>query len=1075
MRAVIGARRPGGHRNSVEAMVPGWTKTGGAQSGANGIINAVLTGGGNTVRNALAGPVAPEVSIRDDAASRAHSATGDRSAAASRANSESERKRPSFADGLIKNVGAKAEAEASTSSSSGGLMKRAMTGGAAKKSVGIIDKPTQVTTYVAGRVSELSDTNVTDRGPSGLDVGLPYAQSSPPKSDSSKGDYSQTGELDDSIDIDLRRGKAGRSRSVASSGFSRFFAGLSTFMGRIFTSFSSTRGAPMQVASNRYAASATNMQTTTPKARNAMKSHISEPRDRESDSAHMPARPSMHKDLATVSIGRKSQPSFGAGDTTAPQPITGVGARASNAHPRHTAGAGPSTLQANSQNDNLNRQATNMVDGIPMDAEEFRLSIKVMCAVGKLYTYHVGYGDTVDASTGQKTTGRWEFFIGDGPLHLEERPDIRPPMQQLIDVETFAEKKKVVISQEVNTLLADYLDTIVQGEGKAYLLGDDVDLDILPRGPVVSLLENKIPALPGAIATSHYLESIKAHVPRCVSASIRDGHREFASEVRYCSCAFFGFPGLLDGCSSSSEAVQRIQKAFENVDKAMNIYEGEFLQFRCDEKGFLAVCCFGLMGKTHRDDAMRALHSALSVTNRMEKVGLKACCGVTTGILLCAFVGSTDRCEYTIFGDAINTSARLMVKSKARTGNFDILCDEVTQRLCMGQARFEEVQGIKLKGKAEGTKVFGVETLLKSNKGGDDGGNGPSDGVRREVAVFVGRENIVEQVMSTISDVIHGNSLSDVIIVSGEVGLGKSRLLQHSLEETRNRFGEQAICGAIQAEATGGGHVLAPWKRLMRSFVRQMEGKGDVYDDDFDPAEEDGDGVPVFKVEDMTQSLQHQTSQPPAAPSSKNGSEVRVDKPYSSFMSRSVAYGISEERPYDTGDQLHSSNEAGAAEAAALLGNGPTRVTRAAESGPLHPLAPTTSLTASGPINRLSIESNLPKAAARPRHKSGILASRTVSQKLFAGSPTPRDGRESADLHASTRAAGSVSRSQSLSKMALFSSLSKKSLIAGADGRSSLKSAASFHFSSRDKPVRLWLIHPALSIALLISFSLCSS
>jgi hypothetical protein len=98
-----------------------------------------------------------------------------------------------------------------------------------------------------------------------------------------------------------------------------------------------------------------------------------------------------------------------------------------------------------------------------------------------------------------------------------------------------------------------------------------------------------------------------------------------------------------------------------------------------------------------------------------------------------------------------------MVKSKKATGGFHILCDEVTQRLCTGQARFDEVHGITLKGKSEGTKIYGVETLLK--KGGEAAGAGPGE-QRREVTSFVGREAIVDQLMTKISDVVEQQTLS---------------------------------------------------------------------------------------------------------------------------------------------------------------------------------------------------------------------------------------------------------------------------------------------------------------------------
>lgn len=76
------------------------------------------------------------------------------------------------------------------------------------------------------------------------------------------------------------------------------------------------------------------------------------------------------------------------------------------------------------------------------------------------------------------------------------------------------------------------------------------------------------------------------------------------------------------------------------------------------------ICAFGLPGYLHEDDARRAIQSALEIQNALKAHGQDSAMGVTTGKLLCTLVGSTrQRCEYTMFGDSINLSARLMQKA----------------------------------------------------------------------------------------------------------------------------------------------------------------------------------------------------------------------------------------------------------------------------------------------------------------------------------------------------------------------------------------------------------------------------
>ena len=79
----------------------------------------------------------------------------------------------------------------------------------------------------------------------------------------------------------------------------------------------------------------------------------------------------------------------------------------------------------------------------------------------------------------------------------------------------------------------------------------------------------------------------------------------------------------------------------------------------------------------------------------MRERGGQACVGVTTGQLLCACVGSRVRAEYTVYGDAINLSARLMVKAKSGLG--EVLCDNTTYSLAQEAASFERLQPLMVR------------------------------------------------------------------------------------------------------------------------------------------------------------------------------------------------------------------------------------------------------------------------------------------------------------------------------------------------------------------------------------------
>lgn len=53
---------------------------------------------------------------------------------------------------------------------------------------------------------------------------------------------------------------------------------------------------------------------------------------------------------------------------------------------------------------------------------------------------------------------------------------------------------------------------------------------------------------------------------------------------------------------------------------ALIVHPSPILQFRCDEKGFLAICAFGLPGRSHEDGPARGIQAALAIVEAV-KVG----------------------------------------------------------------------------------------------------------------------------------------------------------------------------------------------------------------------------------------------------------------------------------------------------------------------------------------------------------------------------------------------------------------------------------------------------------------------
>ena len=123
-----------------------------------------------------------------------------------------------------------------------------------------------------------------------------------------------------------------------------------------------------------------------------------------------------------------------------------------------------------------------------------------------------------------------------------------------------------------------------------------------------------------------------------------------------------------------------------------------------DDKGSTLIAVFGLPPMAHEQDATRALLASLGLCARLYQMGKTASIGVTTGVAFCGVVGGNARREYSVLGDVVNLSARLMQRAQKEGGG--VLCDASTKYRVRGGLVFARFGTIKVKGKKVPVKVF---------------------------------------------------------------------------------------------------------------------------------------------------------------------------------------------------------------------------------------------------------------------------------------------------------------------------------------------------------------------------------
>lgn len=150
-------------------------------------------------------------------------------------------------------------------------------------------------------------------------------------------------------------------------------------------------------------------------------------------------------------------------------------------------------------------------------------------------------------------------------------------------------------------------------------------------------------------------------------------------------------------CKLIHGAVAVVQRELFNL-------EGVFCQFLQDDKGTILFAAFGLPPYAHADDANRGVLAALAIHRSLAETGVEASIGVGTGPVFTGVVGNSARCEYTVLGDSVNMTARIM--GVALKKDVPILCDQATFERCQHSVTFKELEPVKVKGKDELVAIF---------------------------------------------------------------------------------------------------------------------------------------------------------------------------------------------------------------------------------------------------------------------------------------------------------------------------------------------------------------------------------
>eukprot|EP00755_Sulcionema_specki_P029616 Sspe_Gene.18132::Locus_6491_Transcript_1_1_Confidence_1.000_Length_4104::g.18132::m.18132 len=174
--------------------------------------------------------------------------------------------------------------------------------------------------------------------------------------------------------------------------------------------------------------------------------------------------------------------------------------------------------------------------------------------------------------------------------------------------------------------------------------------------------------------------------------------KQHRNDVRNVVTVFIKFCDV--SCPSESNWI-KLQHLSLTIQRLCHKYNGVCNKLLFDDKGLLALICFGLPQYVHSDDAERACHVATEIVDQLEGDVGRICVGIARNRVYCGELGNSFRAEYTVLGDSVNLSSRLLSLGYTLWQASCVLVDEAVYLEIRDIVQFDDTRRVTVKGKSE--------------------------------------------------------------------------------------------------------------------------------------------------------------------------------------------------------------------------------------------------------------------------------------------------------------------------------------------------------------------------------------
>jgi class 3 adenylate cyclase len=255
-------------------------------------------------------------------------------------------------------------------------------------------------------------------------------------------------------------------------------------------------------------------------------------------------------------------------------------------------------------------------------------------------------------------------------------------------------------------------------------------------------------------------------------------------------------------------SIERVHRLAGVAQQVIEQHGGLVDKIHADDKGISVVIAFGIQGGQSEGDhsigggtALRCTLAAIDLRRALADLGTDTAIGIATGKVRVGVGDIGQGSCHTMYGNAVNFAARCMQACRD-----EILCDDITRDASVTSVNFFSPEARQLKGFEGSGAIYGVSGIKEEH-----------DAVLvSDVSKIAGRRR--EQASISIFLDSEAVDRPRTMIIEGDDGSGKSRLVGFAVEQAARRKLDPIIC---RASLLGTKSPLSAWREPMTLLLRR--------------------------------------------------------------------------------------------------------------------------------------------------------------------------------------------------------------------------------------------------------------